>query len=105
MTAKNLRDVARIVSNVLQPYLILLLAVAIIAYHESSSWGIWATWTVVTWLSACVLPLVYIRVKTLVVAHVTGTPVDTHSFFRERPAEMALPKLLPKISEELFKAP
>ncbi len=90
MALKNIRDVARILSIVLNPYLVLSVVVAIIAYQESPSLVIWAKWTAVTLSAAYVLPVIYIQTRIYVVAHATGSPVDARSFFREQPAQMAL---------------
>ena len=90
MAVKISRDIARIISNILHPYVVLSLAVAIIAYQQSPSLGIWAKWTMVALLSAYLFPLIYIRVRTAVIVCTTGPQVSLRSFFREQPTEMAI---------------
>ena len=90
MVTKSFRGVAKIVSNVLHPYVVLSLVVAIIAYQQSPSLITWAKWTAVALLSAYIFPIVYMRVKVAILVHSTGTHVDLHSFFREQPNEMAI---------------
>jgi len=63
---------------------------AVIAYQESSSPGVWIKWAMVALLSAYAFPLIYMRARIYVVTHTTGSQVNFRSFFRERPNEMAL---------------
>ena len=84
------RDIAKIISNVLHPYVVLSLVVAVIAYQQSPSLGIWAKWTMVALLSAYLIPLVYMRARVVIIVHTTGTQVNLHSFFREQPTEMVI---------------
>ncbi len=84
------RDIAKIISNVLHPYVVLSLVVAVIAYQQSPSLGIWAKWTMVALLSAYLIPLVYMRARVVIIVHTTGTQVNLRSFFREQPTEMAI---------------
>jgi len=90
MTVKSARDRARIISNILHPYVVLSLVVAVIAYQQSPSLGIWAKWTMVALLSAYLFPLIYMRARVAVVVRTTGTKVSLRSFFREQPTEMAV---------------
>jgi len=90
MTVKMARGTAKIISNVLHPYVVLSLVVAIIAYQQSPGWWVWAKWTGVALLSAYLIPIIYIRVKVTVTVHATGAQVSTHSFFREQPNEMVI---------------
>ncbi len=84
------RDIAKIISNVLHPYVVLSLVVAVIAYQQSPSLGIWAKWTMVALLSAYLIPLVYMRARVAIIVHTAGTQVNLHSFFREQPTEMVI---------------
>ncbi len=84
------RDIAKIISNVLHPYVVLSLVVAVIAYQQSPSLGIWAKWTMVALLSAYLIPLVYMQARVVIIVHTTGTQVNLRSFFREQPTEMAI---------------
>lgn len=84
------RDIAKIISNVLHPYVVLSLVVAVIAYQQSPSLGIWAKWTMVALLSAYLIPLVYMRARVAIIVHTTGTQVNLRSFFREQPTEMVI---------------
>jgi hypothetical protein len=90
MALRNIRDVAKIVSNVLNPYAVLSVVVAIIAYQESPSLMTWAEWTAVTLSAAYVLPVIYIQARIRLLAHTTGESVDARAFFREQPGQMAL---------------
>ena len=84
------RDVAKIISNVLHPYVVLSLVVAIIAYQQNPSLGIWAKWTTVALLSAYLIPLIYMRARVAIIVRTTGAQVNLRSFFREQPNEMAI---------------
>ncbi len=90
MTVKISRDIAKIISNILHPYVIFSLVLAVIAYQESSNPGVWIKWAMVALLSAYLFPLVYMRVRIYVVTHTTGSQVRFRSFFRERPNEMVV---------------
>lgn len=90
MAVRMARDIAKIISNVLHPYVVLSLVVAVIAYQQSPSLGIWAKWTMVALLSAYLIPLVYMRARVAIIVHTTGTQVNLRSFFREQPTEMAI---------------
>ncbi len=84
------RDIAKIISNILHPYLFLSLVVAVIAYQESPGVGVWAQWTVITLLSAYAFPLIYMRARIYITTHTSGRQVNLRYFFREQPNEMAL---------------
>jgi len=84
------RDMAKIISNVLHPYVVLSLVVAIIAYQQSPSLWVWAKWTMVALFSAYLLPIIYIRVKVAVAVRAAGAQVNAHSLFREQPNEMLI---------------
>ena len=90
MTVKIARDIAKIISNILHPYVVLSLVVAVVAYQQSPSLGIWAKWTVVALLSAYLFPLIYMQARVTVIVRTTGTQVSLRSFFREQPTEMAI---------------
>ena len=90
MTIKSARDVARTVSNVLHPYVILLFVVAAIAYQESPIMGVWTKYTVAALLPAYLLSYLYVRARAYVITRATGTQVDLRSYFREQPFEMAM---------------
>ena len=90
MAVKMARDIARIISNILHPYVVLSLVVAIIAYQRSPGLGIWAKWTMVALLSAYLFPLIYMQARIAVIVRTTGAQVSLRSFFREQPAEMAI---------------
>ena len=90
MAVKISRDTARIISNVLHPYVVLSLVVAIIAYQQSPGLVIWAKWTMVALLWAYLLPLIYMWGRATVLVRTTGTQVGLRSFFREQSGEMAI---------------
>ena len=90
MAVKVARNIAKIISNVLHPYVVLSLAVAAVAYQGSPSYWVWLKWTVVTLASAYAFPLIYIRAKVYVIARTTGSQVNLRSLFREQPNEMAI---------------
>ena len=90
MAVKITKDIAKIISNILHPYVVFSLVMAIIAYQESSNPGVWIKWTMVALLSAYAFPLIYMRARIYVVTHTTGSRVSLRSFFREQPSEMAL---------------
>ena len=90
MTVKIARGTAQIISNVLHPYVVLSLVVAIIAYQQSPSLLILAKWVMIALLSAYLFPLIYMRARIAIIVHTTGAQVSLRSFFREQPAEMAI---------------
>jgi hypothetical protein len=90
VAVKSAQDIAKIISNIFHPYVVLFLVVALIAYQENPSSWVWLKWTMVTLVSAYAFPLIYIRAKVYVVARTTGSQVNVRSLFRERPNEMAL---------------
>lgn len=90
MTVKIVRDVTKIISNVLHPYLVLSLVVAVIAHQESPILGVWVKYTMVALIPAYLFPFLYMRAKVYVVTRTTGAQVSLRSYFREQPTEMAL---------------
>ena len=90
MAVKIARDIAKIISNILHPYVVLSLVVAIIAYQQSPSLWVWAKWTMVALFSAYLIPLIYMRARVAVIVRATGAQVNLRSFFREQPTEMAI---------------
>ena len=84
------RSIAKAISNVLHPYVILSLVIAFAAYETSPSTGIWAKWTVVTLLSAYLFPVSYMQIKASTSARATGAQISLRSFFREQPNEMLI---------------
>jgi hypothetical protein len=90
VAVKSAQDIAKIISNIFHPYVVLFLVVALIAYQKNPSSWVWLKWTMVTLVSAYAFPLIYIRAKVYVVARTTGSQVNVRSLFRERPNEMAL---------------
>jgi len=84
------RRIAKGISNLLHPYMVLALVVAMIAYEASPILGVWIKWTMVALLSAYLFPLSYMQAKTAVVARKTGIQVKFRDFFREQPNEMLL---------------
>ena len=90
MPIKTAKDAAKLISKILDPYVVFSVVVAIIAYHESPILGVWVKWTMVALLSAYLFPLVYMGARIYVVTHTTGSEASLRSFFREQPTEMAL---------------
>ena len=84
------RRIAKVISNLLHPYMVLALVVAMIAYEVSPSLGVWIKWTMVALLSAYLFPLSYMQAKIAIVSRTTGSQVTFRSFFREQPNEMML---------------
>jgi hypothetical protein len=90
MAVKMARGTAKIISNILHPYVFLSVVVAIIAYQQSPSLWVWVKWTGITLLSAYLIPIIYIRVKVALAVHTSGAQVNVRSFFREKPNEMLI---------------
>ena len=90
MVTKITRGIAKVISSVLHPYVVLSVVVAVVAYQQSPSLLIWAKWTAVALLSAYLLPLIYIRTRLALAVRTTGTQVSSRSLFREQPTEMAI---------------
>jgi len=84
------RKIAKITSNILHPYVVFPLVVALVAYQISSVPEAWVKWTVTALLPAYLLPLLYMQTRVTIVARTTGTQVTHRSFFREQPNEMLL---------------
>ena len=81
---------ARIVTNALHPYVVLAPAVALVAYHESSTSEVWLKWTASALLPAYLLPLAYMQARVILAARTTGVQISFRSLFREQPAELLL---------------
>jgi len=88
--AINRYGVAKVISSLLHPYLIIALAVTMVAYKACLSSGAWIKWTVVALLLVYLFPLSYMQAKAAAVARKTGTQVKFRDFFREQPNEMLL---------------
>ena len=84
------RKIAKIISNILHPYVVFPLVVALVAYQISSVPEVWVKWTVTALLPAYLLPLLYMQTRVTILARTTGTQVTHRSFFREQPNEMLL---------------
>ena len=84
------RNIAKIISNILHPYVVFPLVVALVAYQISSAPEVWGKWTVTALLPAYLLPLLYMQTRVTILARTTGTQVTHRSFFREQPNEMLL---------------
>jgi len=84
------RKIAKIISNILHPYVVFPLVVALVAYQISSVPEAWVKWMLTALLPAYLLPLLYMQTRVTIVARTTGTQVTHRSFFREQPNEMLL---------------
>ena len=82
------RDIAKVVSNLLHPYVVLAPVVALVAYQGSSSPEIWLKWTVAALLPAYLFPLLYMQARVILMADTAGAPMTFRSLFREKPGEM-----------------
>lgn len=82
------RNVAGMVSNILHPYAVLTPVMAMITYQTSYSLETSSKWVVAALLPAYLLPLLYMQVRSTLVAHTSEAKVSFRSFFRERPVEM-----------------
>ena len=88
--ASRITDMAKIVSKVLHPYVVLAPVVALVAYQVSSVPEAWVKWTVTALLPAYAFPLLYMQARVTILARTTGTQVTHRSLFREQPNEMLL---------------
>jgi len=84
------RNIAKIISNILHPYVVFPLMVVLVAYQVSSVPEAWGKWMVTALLPAYLLPLLYMQTRVTILARTTGTQVTHRSFFREQPNEMLL---------------
>ena len=84
------RSVAKVVSNLLHPYVVMAVVVTIVAYDASPSMGDWVKWVMVTLLSAYLFPLSYMQAKTVIISRTTGAQITYSSYFREQSNEMLL---------------
>jgi len=69
----RITDMAKIVSKVLHPYVVLAPVVALVAYQISSVPEAWAKWMVTALLPAYLLPLLYMQTGVTILARTTGT--------------------------------
>jgi hypothetical protein len=81
---------ARVVTNVLHPYVVLPPVVALVAYHGNSAPEVWLKWTICALLPAYIFSLAYMQARVILVAHTTGIQMSFRSLFRERPGELLL---------------
>ena len=84
------RKIAKTISNMLHPYVVFPLVVALVAYQVSPAPEAWGKWTGTALLPAYLLPLLYMQTRVTILARTTGTQVTHRSFFREQPNEMLL---------------
>jgi len=84
------RSIAKIISNILHPYVVFPLVVALVAYQVSSGPEAWGKWTVAALLPAYAFPLLYMQARVTILARTTGIRLTHRSFFREQPNEMLL---------------
>jgi membrane-associated phospholipid phosphatase len=82
------RRIAKVISRLLHPYVVLTLVVAMIAYKVSPSGAVCAKWTMVALLPAYLFPFSYMQAKVAIVRRTTGSEMTFRSYFRERPNEM-----------------
>jgi hypothetical protein len=86
----DFRDLAKIVSNILYPYAILSLVVAIVAYQQSLDQLTWINWMVVALLLAYLFPFAYRQIKVAIPVYTTRAQINLHPFFREQPIEIVI---------------
>ncbi|APV45083.1 hypothetical protein [Dehalogenimonas formicexedens] len=79
-------EIAKIVSQVLHPYVILVPVVVLLAVSFSRE--DWVKWSVIALLPAYLFPLLYMQARVVLVARTTGVKVTHRSLFRERSREM-----------------
>jgi membrane-associated phospholipid phosphatase len=84
------RNMAKITSNMLHPYVVFPLVVALVVYQVSSVPEVWIKWMFATLLPAYAFPLLYMQTRVTIVARTSGTQVSHRSFFREQPNELLL---------------
>lgn len=84
------RNIAKITSDILHPYVVFPLVVALVVYQVSSVPEVWIKWMFATLLPAYAFPLLYMQTRVTIVARTTGTQVTHRSFFREQPNELLL---------------
>ena len=84
------RNIAKIISDILHPYVVFPLVVALVVYQVSSGPEAWGKWMFATLLPAYAFPLLYMQTRVTIFARTTGTQVTHRSFFREQPNEMLL---------------
>ena len=82
--------IAKIISNILHPYVVFPLVVALVAYQVSPVPEAWVKWWVTALLPAYAFPLLYMQTRVTILARTTGTQLTHRSFFREQPNEMLL---------------
>ena len=86
----RVRQLAKLASTVLHPYVVFSLAVALVSYEGGPSISAWAKWTAVALLSAYLLPVSYMQIKMALAARTSASQITMRSFFREKPNEMLL---------------
>jgi len=84
----NTQKIASLISKALHPYVIFSIAVAVITYNANPEPANWVGLTGICLLSAFLMPLSYMQLKSVMVLRTTGTHISTRSFFREQPKEM-----------------
>ena len=87
---KKTRGIAKVISNLFHPYVVMALVIAMVAYKASPSFSVWIKWTMVALLPAYLFPLSYMQAKVVIVSRTTRSQVTFRSFFREEPNEMLL---------------
>ena len=90
MTTRSPRDIAKIISQLFHPYLLLTLVVTAVAHQENSIPAVWVKHTLVALIPAYLFPFLYMRAKAYAIAHTTGRQISLRSYFREQPVEMLI---------------
>ena len=82
--------VAKAISNLFHPYIVLTLLVVFVAYDVSTSFIFWAKWTMIALLSAYCLPIIYTRLKFAASPRITDAASQSRSIPRNNPNEMLI---------------
>lgn len=86
--------VIRLIALILHPYVVVMVAVAVLAYNDLPHNFEWLSWALTALLPAYLFPIAYMRIKGIVVSRRTGTRPGLRSFFRQKPGEMLTLALL-----------
>lgn len=81
---------AKLVCNILHPWVLLVPIVAVAAYKAVNPASEWVKWTLLTLAVAYVFPLVYTRLRVAALRGGENISAGTRSLLRERPRELLI---------------
>lgn len=91
---KRTHQVARLVSNLLHPWLVLAVIIALTAYSAAGHNGEWVKWTLLALFLAYLPSIIYAGIRTALLRRAEGNDNSNLLLLRERPRDLLVTALL-----------